>query len=80
MSGRLQDKVCVITGAAGGIGAATATRFRAEGAVVVGVDLRDDYEGVDLALTADVSDEAAVIAFLRAARDAYGRIDAAACA
>ena len=47
---RLEDKVCVITGAAGGIGAAAATLFRAEGATVVGVDLRDDFEGVDLAL------------------------------
>ena len=39
---------CVITGAAGGIGAAAAALFRAEGATVVGVDLRDDFEGVDL--------------------------------
>ena len=62
MSGRLEGKVCVITGAAGGIGAEAATLFRAEGATVVGVDLRDDFEGVDLALAADVADEEAVIA------------------
>jgi len=75
MSGRLDGKVCVITGAAGGIGAAAAELFRGEGAVVVGVDLRDDVAGVDLALAADVADEDAVIAFMRRARDEYGRID-----
>ena len=52
----------MITGAAGGIGAEAATLFRAEGATVVGVDLRDDFEGVDLALAADVASEEAVIA------------------
>ena len=72
---RLKDKVCVITGAAGGIGAASAAIFRAEGATVIGVDLRDDFDGVDLALAADVADEAAVIELFRRAREEYGRID-----
>jgi len=72
---RLASKVCVITGAAGGIGAASAALFRSEGATVVGVDLREDFEGVDLALAADVSVEAEVVGFLRRAREAYGRID-----
>src|SRR3954454_14177759 len=75
MSGRLQGKVCVITGAAGGIGAEAATLFRAEGATVVGVDLSDDFEGVDLALAADVSSEAAVIEFMGRAASEYGRLD-----
>ena len=73
--GRLDGKVCVITGAAGGIGAASAATFRAEGATVIGVDLRDDFDGVDLALAADVADEAAVIAVMKRAREEYGRID-----
>ncbi len=42
--GRLQDQVALITGAAGGIGRATALRFAAEGAKLVLTDV-DDAEG-----------------------------------
>jgi NAD(P)-dependent dehydrogenase (short-subunit alcohol dehydrogenase family) len=72
---RLQGKVCVITGAAGGIGAETAARFRDEGATVVGVDLRDDSPGVDLALACDVADDAAVREMYARAREAFGKLD-----
>jgi NAD(P)-dependent dehydrogenase (short-subunit alcohol dehydrogenase family) len=75
MSGRLAGKVCVITGAAGGIGAATAAAFRAEGATVVGVDLREEIEGVDLALACDVADEDAVREMYTRARGEFGRLD-----
>jgi NAD(P)-dependent dehydrogenase (short-subunit alcohol dehydrogenase family) len=71
---RLAGKVCVITGAAGGIGAAAASLFREQGATVVGVDLRDDFGGVDLALAADVSSEDDVVTLLDRAKDEYGRI------
>jgi NAD(P)-dependent dehydrogenase (short-subunit alcohol dehydrogenase family) len=37
---RFENKVVIVTGAAGGIGLATATRFAQEGAIVVLVDLR----------------------------------------
>jgi NAD(P)-dependent dehydrogenase (short-subunit alcohol dehydrogenase family) len=73
--GRLQDKVCVITGASSGIGAETVRRFNEEGATTVGVDLRDDARAVDLALACDVADEAAVPAMFGAVREAFGRID-----
>ena len=72
---RLDGKVCVITGAAGGIGAETAALFRSEGATVVGVDLRDDFAGVDLALACDVADENAVRDMFARAREAYGKLD-----
>jgi NAD(P)-dependent dehydrogenase (short-subunit alcohol dehydrogenase family) len=71
---RLQDKVCVITGAAGGIGAATAARFAREGAKVVGVDLVEHAIGM-LPLQADVADEDAVRSVYRRARDELGRVD-----
>ncbi len=71
---RLEEKVCVITGAAGGIGAATAELFAREGARVVGVDLREHAIG-ELSLQADLTDEAAVQELYRRAREEMGRID-----
>ena len=68
MAGRLDGKVCVITGAASGIGAASAQRFTAEGARVVGVDLAAGAPG-EMSLQVDVSDEAAV-------REMYARVGA----
>jgi NAD(P)-dependent dehydrogenase (short-subunit alcohol dehydrogenase family) len=74
MPGRLDGKVCVITGAASGIGADAALRFAEEGARVVGVDLADVGD-VDLSIVADVSDEEAVAALYGQARERFGRID-----
>jgi len=74
MAGRLEGKVCVITGAASGIGAETARMFAAEGARVVGVDLSPGSEG-DLTIEADVSDEEQVRGMYERARSELGRID-----
>lgn len=41
---RLAGKVCIVTGAASGIGAASADLFEAEGAVVVRADLVDGFD------------------------------------
>jgi NAD(P)-dependent dehydrogenase (short-subunit alcohol dehydrogenase family) len=71
---RLEGKVCVVTGAASGIGAEAARRFSEEGAQVVGVDLAENAAG-DLSLQADVTHEGQVIDVFQHARDAFGRID-----
>jgi len=71
---RLEGKVCVITGAASGIGAESARLFMEEGAKVVGVDLSADSVG-DLALVADVTDEQQVHEMYEQAREQFGRID-----
>ena len=72
--GRLEGKVSVITGAASGIGAATARLFKEEGATVVGVDLSPDSEG-DLPIQADVTDAGQVEAMYARTRDELGRVD-----
>jgi NAD(P)-dependent dehydrogenase (short-subunit alcohol dehydrogenase family) len=74
MAGRLEGKVCVITGAASGIGAETARLFAEEGARVVGVDIASGAEG-ELAIEADVTDEGQVRAMYARAAEELGRID-----
>jgi NAD(P)-dependent dehydrogenase (short-subunit alcohol dehydrogenase family) len=71
---RLEGKVCVITGAAGGIGRATAERFQSEGGRVVGVDLLDHDIG-ELALQADITSEDAVRDMYARVKSELGRID-----
>jgi NAD(P)-dependent dehydrogenase (short-subunit alcohol dehydrogenase family) len=72
--GRLEGKVAVVTGAAGGIGAATVEAFRREGAKVVGVDLLEGSPG-DLALAVDVTEEFAVQQMYAQVAEQFGRID-----
>jgi NAD(P)-dependent dehydrogenase (short-subunit alcohol dehydrogenase family) len=73
-TGRLAGRVCVVTGALGGIGAATVAVFQREGATVVGVDLQPDSPG-ELALQVDVTDEQQVSDAFQTVRERYGRID-----
>jgi NAD(P)-dependent dehydrogenase (short-subunit alcohol dehydrogenase family) len=73
-SGKLADRVCVVTGAAGGIGAATVELFQREGARVVGVDLAVDAPG-DLSLRVDVTEEEQVAAMYARVREHFGRLD-----
>jgi NAD(P)-dependent dehydrogenase (short-subunit alcohol dehydrogenase family) len=74
MPGRLEGKVCVITGAAGGIGAESVGLFQQEGAKVVGVDLKEGSPG-DLSLAADVTNEDDVRGIYERAKGEFGRID-----
>lgn len=75
---QLNDKVIIVTGAAAGIGQATASVLSAEGAVVVGVD-RDDVEsglGTEgSAIRADLTDAASAPRITETVLKRYGRID-----
>jgi NAD(P)-dependent dehydrogenase (short-subunit alcohol dehydrogenase family) len=74
VTGRYAGLVALVTGAASGIGEATAARLAAEGARVAGLDVAPDAAG-DLALRADVRDEAAVRAAVGRTLGWGGRLD-----
>lgn len=88
MPGLVVGKAVLITGAASGIGRASATAFAREGAKVMLSDLDEgagklvaaeirSRGGDCLFRAADVTDEAAVEALVAAAVSAWGRLDAA---
>ncbi len=83
----LKNKVCVVTGAASGIGAAIADRFVAAGALVVIADLKPDAAQAKateinakapdraMAVAMDVADEAAVNAGIATVASKWGGVD-----
>lgn len=84
--GRIEGKVALITGAASGIGEATAELFAREGARVVLADVQDDLGrqvlerireagGTAEYVHCDVSVSEDVGGMVRAAVDTYGRLD-----
>ncbi len=87
MTGRLDGKVAIITGAGRNIGEATAQLFAAEGARVAAVDadegrgsqvverLNSTHPGVAVFIRADVSEEGSVQRMVLETVAAYGRID-----
>jgi NAD(P)-dependent dehydrogenase (short-subunit alcohol dehydrogenase family) len=86
MTGRLADKVAIITGAGTGIGEAIAHKFAKEGAKVIVNGLPDDpiedvahsinqYGGTAIAYGGDVSEEAYAQSCVQVALDSYGRLD-----
>jgi NAD(P)-dependent dehydrogenase (short-subunit alcohol dehydrogenase family) len=79
----LTGKTAVVTGGAGGIGGAVAQRLSEEGCRVVVVDIDGDgaaqtaavLPGDAIGVAADVSQEADVLSYQRAAVEAFGRLD-----
>ena len=83
--GRLENKVALVTGAAGGIGRGIAIRFAMEGAKVGVLDLSEEASqvvveeikaagGKAVALGADVGDEEQVAAAVDKLRQKYGPV------
>ena len=83
---RLKDKIAVITGAATGIGAATAELFAAEGAKVVLGDINEQEANATVAriraaggeavfVPTDVAESAQITRLIQSAMDRHGRID-----
>jgi NAD(P)-dependent dehydrogenase (short-subunit alcohol dehydrogenase family) len=88
MAGRLQDKVALVTGAASGIGRATALTFAREGAKLVIADMNEDggqqtvhmiteNGGEATFVQVDVSNATEVQAMISKAVETYGRLDCA---
>ena len=81
---KLEKKVAIITGAAGGIGAAFAVGYAKEGAKIVVADIKDGKETVDaiekagseaIFVKTDVSKQGECDALARAALERFGTID-----
>ena len=83
MTGRIEGRTAVVTGAGDGIGRAIARRFVAEGANVLvaeidpgkGAAVAEELGGRARFVQTDVADRAQVVAMIDAARDAWGTVD-----
>ena len=82
MTGRLDGKIAIVTGAASGIGAATARRFHAEGAKVVIADVSGAQDTLAkelgdgaLPVQVDVTNGESVQAMIAKTLQEFGRLD-----
>ena len=73
--GSMQQKVVVVTGAAGAIGRAGVSVLKREGATVVGVDLRHADTSADAFISCDLTVEDQVRDLLDGVVERFGRID-----
>lgn len=73
MAGRLQGRVCVITGGCGGVGSAMVARFREEGAIVIPADMTasNDAEYIELDVCSRENWQRAVAMVIKR----HGRLD-----
>ena len=73
---RLKDKVAIVTGAASGIGRATAQLFAAEGAHVLAADLNEPESADNIVgVRCDAGNEADVTHLVRSAAARFGGLD-----
>jgi NAD(P)-dependent dehydrogenase (short-subunit alcohol dehydrogenase family) len=87
MTGRLQDRVAIVTGGGDGIGRGIVRRFAAEGAKVLVAEINEETGnrvvkeceselGADVRfLRADAADKADNLAMIDVARETWGRVD-----
>jgi len=87
MTLRIENKVCLITGAGSGIGEAIAKRYAQEGAQLILTDINEEavvqvaevlsteYGVKTLAIKQDVADEQKWLEIVTQAHEAFGRID-----
>ncbi|SEJ35830.1 NAD(P)-dependent dehydrogenase, short-chain alcohol dehydrogenase family [Azotobacter beijerinckii] len=77
----LQGKVAIVTGAAGGVGAAVARLFAERGAFVVAQDIKPAVGALEeeneriVTLVGDVADEATARRSVQLAKERFGRLD-----
>lgn len=85
--GKLQKRVCIITGAGSGIGLETSLLFASEGAIVVAADINEqaaqhtvelikkDYKTEAIAIKCDVGKESDIESLVTKTTTQFGRLD-----